>query len=174
MRARFLPLAMMIGCAGPAVVPPAGIVISAPADHITNGEVVLRVEPEAAYKLLGDVKNWPTIFPDVLRVSVTSQQGDDALVTLIGPNDHHDNLHFHNRPLTNTIWFEDTGGVAEVQLEITLAPGPTPGTTTARGKIYANVHGVASLVVNMSEQKLVSDLTALRAYFGKTSSVSRK
>jgi hypothetical protein len=180
MNARFAPLAFLIACAGPAVVPPEGIKISAPADHMTNGEVVLTVAPQHAYELLRDFNNWPTIFPDVLRVSITSQQGDDALVTMIGPNDHHDNLHFHNRPLANTIWFEDTGGAADVQLEIALEPGPTPGTTLARGKIYANVHGIASLVVtdakirNMSAQKLVSDLGALRTYFAKTNNVSRK
>jgi hypothetical protein len=180
MSAKFVPLVVLIGCAGPAVVPPPGIQITAPADHVTNGEVVLSVEPKDAYALLGDFTNWPTIFPDILRVSITSQDGDDALVTMIGPNDHHDNLHFHNRPQANTIWFEDTGGTAEVQLEIALVPGPTPGTTLARGRIYANVHGVASLVVtdakvrNMSAQKLVSDLGALRSYFAKTNNISRK
>jgi carbon monoxide dehydrogenase subunit G len=180
MSAKFVPLVVLVGCAGPAVVPPEGIKLSASGDHRTNGEVVLSVEPQHAYELLRDFTNWPTIFPDVLRVSITSQQGDEALVTMIGPNDHHDNLHFHNRPEANTIWFEDTGGVAEVQLEIALVPGPTPGTTLARGTIYANVNGIASLVVtdakirNMSQQKLVTDLAALRSYFAKTNNVSRR
>ena len=174
MRARWLGFVVVAACAGPTVVPPEGIEITNPGDHVTNGRVVLTVEPADAYALLHDYANWPAVFPDVLRVSVTSQHGEDALVTMIGPDDHHDNLHFHNRPESHTIWFEDTGGVAEVELEITLDPGPKPGTTLARGRIHADVHGPASLVVsdakirNMSAAKLVSDLGAMRTYFAKT------
>ena len=175
MRAGHLLLVALAGCAGPTVVPPEGIEITTPDAHVTNGRVVLAVEPKDAYALLRDFANWPSVFPDVLRVSVTSQHGEDALVTMIGPNDHHDNLHFHNRPEANTIWFEDTGGAAKVELEIALDPGPTPGTTLARGRIYADVQGVASLVVsdakvrNMSTAKLVADLGAMRSYFAKPS-----
>jgi len=175
MRVRSLGFVVLAACAGPTVVPPEGIEITTPDAHVTNGRVVLAAEPNDAYALLHDYANWPAVFPDVLRVSVTSQQGEDARVTMIGPNDHHDNLHFHNRPESRTIWFEDTGGVAQVELEITLEPGPKPGTTLARGRIYADVHGPASLVVsdakirNMSTAKLVSDLGAMRTYFASPS-----
>jgi hypothetical protein len=174
MRARYL-IALFVACAGPTVVPPEGIEITTPEAHVTDGRVVLRVAPKDAYALLRDYANWPAVFPDVLRVSVTSEHGEDALVTMIGPNDHHDNLHFHNRPEANTIWFEDTGGVAQVELEIALEPGPLPGTTLAHGRIHADVNGLASLVTsdakvrNMSAAKLVSDLGAMRSYFAKSS-----
>jgi carbon monoxide dehydrogenase subunit G len=173
MRARYLLLACLVACAGKPVVPPEGIEISSPDAHTTNGRVVLTVEPKDAYALLRDYANWPAVFPDVLSVSVTQENGEDALVTMIGPNDHHDNLHFHNRPEANTIWFEDTGGAAKVELEIALEPGPKPGTTLARGRIYADVQGLASIVVsdakarNMSAAKLVADLSAMRSYFAK-------
>ena len=128
---RLVPLLVVAACAGPTVVPPEGIEITTPDSHVTNGRVVLAVAPGDAYAVLRDYAKWPAVFPDVLQVSVTSQRGEDALVTMIGPNDHHDNLHFHNRPDKNTIWFEDTGGAAQVELEIALEPGPKPDTTLA-------------------------------------------
>jgi len=146
-------------------------VFESDADHVTEGETVLEVEPDVAYALLLDYRNWPDIFPDIHQAIVTARNGDDARVTFISAVDHHDNLHFHNRPATRTIWFEDTGGRAVVWAETTFEPGPRAGTTRVRSRLYADVHGMLSLVVtdaNLREQrqtKVTGDLNSLRAYF---------
>jgi hypothetical protein len=178
---RLFPLLLLFAaCAYPKVVAPTGVQVHEANQTITEGEAMLDVDPATAFALVCDYSRWPTIFPDVLHVVVTKQQGDEALVTMIGPNDHHDNLHFHNRPTSNTLWFEDTGGRADVWFEIVFDPGPRPGTTYLHGRLYADVRGVAALVVSdarvrhMREEKLVSDFVAMRTYFAKLAAVSRK
>ena len=71
------------------------------------------------------------------------------------------------------MWFEDTGGRAEVWAEIVFLPGDRPGTSRVRSRIYADVHGIASLFVSDSklrglrQQRIRDDLTNLRAYFAR-------
>jgi len=119
------------------------------------------------------------IFPDVLQVVITEQKGNDARVTLIGPNDHHDNLHFKNQPQARMIFFEDTGGHADVWAEIMFLPADQPHTTRVHTRLYADVHGVASLVVSggdvrrMRELKIERDLVHIREYFKRRASVVR-
>jgi hypothetical protein len=150
-------------------------VFESAADHVTEGETILEVEPDVAYAEIADYAHWPHIFPAVRQAIVTARDGDDARVTFIGDADgdpdHHDNVHFHNRPATRTIWFEDTGGRAVVWAETTFAPGPRPGTTRVHSRLYADVHGVLSLVVtdanlrDRRQSRVAGDLTNLRAYF---------
>jgi hypothetical protein len=176
-----LPLVLVIAACGyPRVVPPSGVRVFESAHTMTEGEATLDADPATAFAMVCDYTKWPTIFPDILRVIVTKQDGDDALVTMIGPDDHHDNLHFHNRPAKNTVWFEDTGGRANVWLEMVFEPGAVPGTTHVRGRLFADVHGVAALVVSdakvrhMRQEKLVSDLVAMRTFFAHFAATAHK
>jgi hypothetical protein len=167
-------LAAMLGCAATSVPLPApGVRIWESRDDsaISEGETTLATDPASAYAAATDYSHWPTIFADVARVDVTDQRGVDARVTFVYRDGHRDNLHFHNRPDTRTLWFEDTGGRAEVWAEIAFTPGPVPGTTHVHSRLYADVHGLASLVVTdarlraMRQQRISSDLFSLQTYF---------
>jgi hypothetical protein len=140
---------------------------------ITEGETVLSTDPDTAYRALTDYARWPTMFPDIKRVIITSQQGGHDRVTFIHTEGNRDNVHFHNRPEARLVWFEDTGGRAEVWFEILFMPGMQPGTTRVHSRLYADVHGWASLFVSddkirsMREQRTREDLAHLRAYFAR-------
>jgi len=146
---------------------------------ITEGETVIEGDPADVYAEVLDFSRWTVIFPDVLQVVITEQKGNDARVTLIGPNDHHDNLHFKNQPQARMIFFEDTGGHADVWAEIMFLPADQPHTTRVHTRLYADVHGVASLVVSggdvrrMRELKIERDLVHIREYFKRRASVVR-
>lgn len=138
---------------------------------ITEAVTTIAVDADAAYQAVTDYARWSTIFPDIHQVLVTQRQGVDARVTLVHAAGNRDNVHFRNRPAGRTVWFEDTGGRAEVWAEITFAPGNRPGTAVVHSRIYADVHGVASLFVSDSklrrlrQERIRNDLTQLRAYF---------
>lgn len=140
---------------------------------ITEGETVLATDPDTAYRVLTDYARWPTMFPDIKRVIITSQQGGHDRVTFIHTEGNRDNVHFHNRREARLVWFEDTGGRAEVWFEILFMPGMQPGTTRVHSRLYADVHGWASLFVSddkirsMREQRTREDLAHLRAYFAR-------
>jgi hypothetical protein len=140
---------------------------------ITEGETVLAIDPDAAYRAVTDYARWAVMFPDVRRVVITSQSGGHDRVTFIHPDGNRDNVHFHNRPATRVVWFEDTGGRAEVWVEISFLPGAQPGTTRVHSRLYADVHGWASLFVSdgkirsMREQRVRNDLSQLKAYFAR-------
>jgi hypothetical protein len=139
---------------------------------ITEGETVLAAEPDAVYRAVTDYPRWTTMFPNVRQVIITSQAGGHDRVTFVHPDGNRDNVHFHNVPAARMVWFEDTGGRAEVWVEILFLPGARPGTTRVHSRLYADVHGWASLFVtdgklrSMREQRVREDLTHLRAYFG--------
>jgi hypothetical protein len=139
--------------------------------HITEGETVINGETAQIYEAVLDYARWTEIFPDVAKVVVTAQKGNDAHVTLIAPDGHRDNLHFNNQPAARMVFFEDTGGRAEVWAEIMFVPGETKGTTRVHTRLYANLHGLASLVVaesdvrQMREQKIERQLAHIREYF---------
>jgi hypothetical protein len=149
-------------------------VYESPSDpSITEGETLLDIDPDTAYATMSDVPRWPQIFPKVLRVEVTRRDGDDARITLIGPGDHHDNLHFHNRPAARTVWFEDTGGSAEVWAETAFLPGDAPATTRVHTRLFADVHGLASLLAPgdavraMRQDRVATDLVNLHDFFAR-------
>jgi hypothetical protein len=141
--------------------------------RITEGDEILPIAPDAAYAELADFTRWPSVFPDIYTVSVTAQTGDDARVTFIGPEDHHDNVHFLNRPHERVIWFEDTGGSATVWAEIAFLPGAAPDTTHVHSRLFAEVNGVAGIFVSddkirkMREQRVYDDLYDLHVHFKK-------
>jgi len=145
---------------------------------ITEGETIIPGDAADAYAQVLDYSRWVEIFPNVAKVVITSKKGDDARVTLVKPDGNKDNLHFHNQPAARMVWFEDTGngGRAEVWAEIVFIPGSEPKTTRVHARIYAEVHGIASLVVGsgdvrkMREAKIESDLVAIRGYFQRVAS----
>jgi hypothetical protein len=140
---------------------------------ITSAEVTIAVDPDIAYQAVTDYARWSTIFRTIRQVVITSQQDVDARVTLVHAGGHRDNVHFHNQPAARMVWFEDTGGRAEVWAEIVFMPGYSPGTTRVRSRVYADVRGFASLFVSearlrtMRQQRIRNDLTDLRAYFDR-------
>lgn len=140
---------------------------------ITSAEVTIAVDPDIAYQAVTDYARWSTIFRTIRQVVITRQQGVDARVTLVHAGGHRDNVHFHNQPAARMVWFEDTGGRAEVWAEIVFMPGYSPGTTRVRSRVYADVRGFASLFVSdtrlrtMRQQRIRNDLTDLRAYFDR-------
>ena len=151
-----------------------GVTVTQPADQaMTEGEVVVDGEPAALYALAQDYTRWTEIMPNVAKVEIHERKGVDASVTLVAPNGHRDNLHFHNQPAANLIYFEDTGngGRADVWAEIVFAPAAQPTQTRVHIKLYAKVHGVARLVVSdrevkdQREHKITDDLTHMRDYF---------
>jgi hypothetical protein len=135
---------------------------------ITEGETVLAVDPDVAYRAVSDYAKWPAMFPAVHEVLITKTEGVDARVTFVHVDGNRDNLHFHNRPEARTLWFEDTGGRAEVWAETAFAPGDRPGTTRVHSRLYADVKGLASLVVKddqvraMRRARVANDLADVR------------
>ncbi len=151
-----------------------GVTITQASDPaMTEGDVIIDGEPAANFALVQDYRKWTEIMPDVAKVEISEQKGDDARVTLVSPSGHRDNLHFHNTPQANLIFFEDTGngGRADVWAEIVFIPTAQPHQTRVHIKLYAKVHGVASLVVSESEvrekreRQIAGELTHIRDYF---------
>jgi hypothetical protein len=153
---------------------PVGVTVSQPADSaVTEGDVTIDGDPATVYAAAQNYRLWTELMPDVAKVEVHDQKGDDAHVTLVAPNGHRDNLHFHNTPQARLIFFEDTGngGHADVWAEIVFAPAETPASTHVHIKLYAKVNGVAKLVVSENdvktqrESKITAELTHMRDYF---------
>lgn len=169
-------IASAVACA-PAVASPTRIALdvrifeSVDQEAITEGETVLAADPDAVYREVSDFARWSVMFPNIRQVIITSRNGEDARVTFIHPDGNRDNLHFRNRPQSRVVWFEDTGGRAEVWAEISFLPGQQAGTTRVHSRLYADVHGVTSLFVSdrklrsLREQRIREDLTHLRAHF---------
>jgi hypothetical protein len=153
-------------------------VYQSPSDpSITEGETVVPGDPGAIYSVVEDYARWVDVFPDVARVIVTWRHGSDAKVTLIKPDGNRDNLAFHVTPQARMLYFQDTGNAhAEVWGEIVCAPGEQPGTTRIHTRLYADVHGIASLVVadhdvrKMREQRVERDLVHVLGYFSRVTS----
>ncbi len=164
-------LAVLAGSTAAAVAGPIRVWESQDDASITEGETTLETDPDTAYASAIDYARWPSMFPDIVRANITKQQGDDARVTLVHRDGNKDNVHFHNTPQARMLWFEDTGGRAEVWAEIIFVPGDRPGTTRVHSRLFADVHGIASVVVSgtkvrmMRQQRVASDLSNLRAYF---------
>jgi hypothetical protein len=142
---------------------------------ITEGDTVIAADADEAYRATADYARWSSMFPDIRGVRITQQRGVDARVTFIHTDGNRDNLHFRNQPAARMVWFEDTGGRAEVWAEIVFVPGTSPGTTLLHARLYADVHGVASLFVSdgtlrtLRQQRVRDYLLELRAYFARGS-----
>ena len=165
-------VAAVVAAARPAAASPCVRVYEDPDNpSITEGETVIDGDPAAIYQAMLDYAKWTKIFPDVARVVIRQRQGTEAMVTLIAPDGHRDNLHFKNQPAARMVYFEDTGGRAEVWVETVFVPGPTAGTTRVHTRLYADVHGLAKLFANgtalrkLREQRIESDLVSIRGYF---------
>jgi hypothetical protein len=155
-----------------AAAPGVRVFASAEDRSITEGETIVDGDPQAVYEAMLDFDRWRAVFPDVARVEVTRRSGDEARVTLVGTDGHRDNLHFKNQPAARMVWFEDTGSShAEVWAEIVFAPGAEPSTTRVHIRLYADIRGVATLVVSGGEvrrereTKVARDLAAIHRYF---------
>lgn len=170
-----LALVILAGCTGGVIATAPGVRVweSAQDSSMSEGETTLDIAPDAAYAAATDYARWPEMFPDIARVEITEQHGIDARVTFIHQDGNRDNVHFHNRPQLRTVWFEDTGGSAEVWAEITFTPGARPGTTRVRSRLFADVHGLASIFVtdaklrSLRQQRIASDLSHLHTYFAR-------
>jgi hypothetical protein len=169
-----LAFAVVLGAA-PATAAPSEIRVYESHDDssITEGNTVITADPDQAYLATADYARWSAMFPDIRDVRITQQRGVDARVTFVHAAGNRDNLHFHNQPAARMVWFEDTGGRAEVWAEIIFLPGTTPGTTYLRARLYADVHGVASLFVSdgklrgLRQERVRDYLVKLRAYFAR-------
>ena len=153
---------------------PAGVTVTQGADSaMTEGDVTIDGDPAMVFAAAQNYQLWTELMPDVAKVEIHDQKGDDAHVTLVAPNGHRDNLHFHNTPQARLIFFEDTGnhGRADVWAEIVFAPAEQPSSTHIHIKLYAKIHGVASLVISENdvklqrESKITAELTHMRDYF---------
>jgi hypothetical protein len=171
---RLAVLGLLLLATAPAGAETTGVKVWQPKDQaMTEGETLLDGDAADIYTTCLDYAKWTEIFPDVAKVIITSQHGADARVTLVAPSGHRDNLHFHNQPAARLIYFEDTGngGRAEVWAEIVFIPGEQAHTTKAHIKLYAEVHGIATLVVSEAslrkerETKIERDLAHIRAFF---------
>lgn len=171
-----LALAPILGSGAAAADPPGPRVYESEHDDaITEGETTLAVDPDIAYQAAADYARWPAMFPMTIRSArITHQKGVEARVTFVHHSGHRDNLHFRNQPTARMVWFEDTGGRAEVWAEIVFAPGDRPGTTRLKTRLYADVHGLASLFVSnrklreLRQQRVRDTLVQLQAYFART------
>jgi hypothetical protein len=140
---------------------------------VTEGETILEIDPDTAYVTMTDYARWTSVFPDLRQVIVTRHSGVDARITFVHQDGKRDNLHFHNQPAARMVWFEDTGGRAEVWAEIVFLSGDRPGTTRVHSRLHADVHGIASLVIGdgrlraLREQRVRADLLHLHDYFAR-------
>jgi len=175
---RLLSVLVVVTAATPALASP-GVQVYQSASNaaITEGETVVPGDPATVYGVVEDYSRWVDVFPDVAKVVVTWRQGSDAKVTLIKPDGNRDNLKFHQTPQARMVYFEDTGNEhADVWGEIVCAPGDQPGTTRIHTRLYADVHGLASIIVGdgdvrkMREQRVERDLVHVRTYFARAAS----
>jgi hypothetical protein len=140
------------------------------ASAVTEGDVTIATDPETAYSTAVDYRQWARIFPNVRQAVVTSQRGDEADVTFIHDDGTRDRVHFRNRPCSHTVWFEQLGGDADVWAEITFTPAGR-NRTHVHSRLYADVHGLASLMVSdremrgLRQQQVREDLVHLQRFF---------
>lgn len=171
-------LAVLLAAAAPAAASPGVRVFQSQSNAaITEGETIVPGDPAVVFAVVEDYSRWVDVFPDVAKVVVTWRQGTDAKVTLIKPDGNRDNLKFHQTPQARMVYFEDTGNEhAEVWGEIVCAPGDQPNTTRIHTRLYADVHGLATLVVSdgdvkrQREQRVERDLDHVRGYFTRAAS----
>jgi hypothetical protein len=168
-------LLVLVLLAGSASADPVKVWQNKDSPAITEGETTLAGDPASLYATCLDYTKWNVIFPDVAKVIVTKQHGVEANVTLVTREGHRDNLHVRNQPAARMIYFEDTGnGHADVWAEIMFLPGDAEHTTKLHIRLFADVKGVASLVVSdttvreQREQKVQRQLSHVRAYFAQT------
>jgi hypothetical protein len=168
-------LVIVLGGASAMAAPEIHVYESRDHSSITEGDTVVAADPDDAYRAASDYAQWSSIFSDIRDVKITELRGSDARVTFVHTDGNRDNLHFRNQPAARMVWFEDTGGRAEVWAEIVFVPGTVAGTTMLHTRLYADVHGFASLFVsdsklrNLRQQRVRDYLRELRAYFARGS-----
>lgn len=164
---------LLLGTAAHASPPSLHVYESRSAEATTEGDATIAADPDRAYRTATDYQLWPRIFRDVRQAIVEERRGDEAKVTFVHHDGSWDRLHFRNDPAARTVWFEQTGGHAEVHGEIVFAPGPVLGTTHVHSRLYADVHGLTSMFVSDSEvrqqreQQVRDDLIQLQIYFAQ-------
>jgi hypothetical protein len=142
------------------------------ANAVTEGDVTIATDPETAYRTAIDYRQWVQIFPNVRQAIVTSRRGNEAHVTFVHDDGTRDRVHFRNRPASHTVWFEQLGGDADVWAEISFTPAGQNG-THVHSRLYADVHGLASLMVNdremrgLRQQQVREDLVHLQRFFAR-------
>jgi len=168
-------LAIVLGGSSAIAAPEIRVYESRDDSSITEGDTVVAADADDAYRAASDYARWSAMFPDIRDVRITELRGSDARVTFVHTDGNRDNLHFRNQPAARMVWFEDTGGRAEVWAEIVFVPGPVAGTAVLHTRLYADVHGLASLFVsdgklrNLRQQRVRDYLRELRAYFARGS-----
>lgn len=136
---------------------------------VTEGDVIVAAEPDAAYRAVTDYGRWPQIFKNVRRAVV----GENARVTFVHDDGSADVLQFKNRADQHVLWFQQIGGDADVWAETTFSPGPEPGTTHVHARFFADVTGATSWFVSddkvrkLREKQVRDDLQQLAAYFAR-------
>jgi hypothetical protein len=146
---------------------------SAKVAKTTEGDTTLATDPETAFATVSDYARWPAIFSDLAGVKITERGTDDARVVVAHRDGSVAKLHFHNRPTTRTLWFEQLGGDAKVWAEISFSPDTRAGTTRVHSRVHADVSGFAGMFVSSGDlleqrQRLLrTNLTELRAYFAQ-------
>jgi carbon monoxide dehydrogenase subunit G len=138
----------------------------------TEGEVTVAGEPADVYAAVTDYQKWTVIFPNLASLTVKSGDAIAATVETVSTKGKHHTLVFKNDPRARVIRFEERGGRAEVKAEISFRAGARKGETIVHARLYADVHGAASLFVSDAkirgkrEKKVMGDLARLYAYFG--------
>lgn len=139
------------------------------APSVTEGDVVIAAEPEAAYRAVTDYGRWPQIFKNVRSAAVR----ENERVTFLHDDGSTDTLQFKNRADQHVVWFRQIGGDCDVWAETTFTPGPEPGTTHIHARFFAEVTGAAgwfvsdSKVKKLREKQVKDDLQQLAAYFAR-------
>jgi hypothetical protein len=171
-RRLLLSLAFVGACGGAPLAPaPPGVQMWEANDHTSEGEVVVPGDPGANYMAVGDYARWPTIFADVARVE---DQGLDPAtgeekVLLVTKEGQNNNLRFKNDAGKRIVRFHDTGGSADVWVEIAFEE--VHGQTRLHARLHADVHGFISIFVtdnrlrDQRRKKLASDLADLKRFF---------
>ena len=135
----------------------------------TEGDLDIQVAPDDAYRAATDYAHWPSLFPDMRKAIVTRGDPSEARVTFVYDDGTSDHIHFHNRPVTRTLWFEEHEHHVDAWAEITFLPTATPGATHVHARLHAAVHGWASMFASgddvraKRQQRLLARLVGLQA-----------
>jgi hypothetical protein len=177
MKGIVIALVLLGGLAAASAAPSAiSVYESRQSSAMTEGDATIATDPDTAFATATDYAHWSRIFPGVRRAVVTQRKGNDARVTFLHSDGTTDHLHFIAVPRAHKVWFEQTGGKAEVRAEIVFAPGKRHGTTHVHSRLFAQVPGLAGAFVSSSDvralrqQQVHDDLVQLQAYFASVAS----
>lgn len=156
----------------PAAADPGDVTIrEAKAFATSEGEVLIDADPDDAYEIVADHRNWTAIFPALARVRVKSRRGDKLVVAVTSTKGKRHTLRFDNDPKRRIIRYAEDDGRVDAEATLTFTAGPRAGTTIVRGRLHADVTGAASWLVSDAkvqrkrQRRLAKDLRAIRDYF---------